>query len=230
MLDEAAKQGLCRLIICGRGRLLKVVSDRDFWLAKRVELIRPPPLGEKTAREMLLTPLGDLGFEVQDVDAVAERVLRLTGCLPHMIQFLGGRIAHRCVDHGTRTISTQTVDQVMSDFEAAEFFTAPLRGLDDESSRSLALLLLKEMKDELSLEGICNLADRYGLRLDSRNAFDVCTDLLINNVLAWNAGTFRVANEALVQFAFELGFVQGALGNVPGAAAPVASKSVGAKR
>jgi len=209
-LGEAAKQGHCRLVLCGRGVLLRLMLSPNSALAQRVQLLRPEPLPAEIARDLVLKPLGDLGFRVTSEDEVLAGILQLTGRLPHLLQFFLGKVANCCIDNKTEVISPEDVDTVTWDFESARFFTAPLREIQQKECARLALLLIEEMESGASIPEICRLAARHGLQLSEWEAFEMCSDLLINNVLAWSHGAcFRIANGALVSYASRLGLVSG---------------------
>src|SRR6185295_17598165 len=53
-IGEAAKLGLCRLILCGRAELLDMMLSRTAPLAGRLDLLRPTPLEEAEARDLIL--------------------------------------------------------------------------------------------------------------------------------------------------------------------------------
>lgn len=207
-LGEAAKQGHCRLVLCGRGVLLRLMLSQDSALAQRVQLLRPESLPAEIARDLVLKPLGDLGFRVTGEDGVLTTILELTGRLPHLLQFFLGKLANYCIDSKTEVVSQEEVKAVTWDFESAQFFTAPLRDVRQKECARLALLLIDEMKSGASIPEICRLAARHGMHLTEERAFEMCSDLLINNVLAWSqGGCFHIANDAMVTLARRLGLV-----------------------
>jgi hypothetical protein len=211
-LGAAARQGFCRLVLCGRGVLLKMALSTQSPLGCRLELIRLEPLDDKSARNLLLEPLADLGFSVDNPDRLVEHVFRLTGKLPHLLQFYGMKLANLATEEKTDTISMMHVDTLRWDFETAQYFTSPLlQDLADTETRLIALLLLKSGEQELKISLVRDIAAQQGLYLDHARTVDICNDLVINNVLAWHNGSFRIANEALAYYAHEMGYLDGAL-------------------
>lgn len=210
ILADAAKNGYCRLVLCGRGILLRVMSSADSALMGRLQLLLPEPLPAETARDLILLPFDDLGFRLANVNAALPKILRLTGRIPHYLQFFLGKLANYCIDERHEMISQDDIEAVTWDFESAQFFTAPLRNIRERSSYKLALLLMREMKRDFSIPDVCRVAARHGVELPELHAFELCSDLLVNNVLSWGHGAcFRIANGALVSYAHRLGLLPG---------------------
>ncbi|MCI0489898.1 MAG: hypothetical protein L0229_25175 [Blastocatellia bacterium] len=210
-LGDAAKLGLCRLVLCGRGVLLKTMLSAKSPLECRLELIQLEPLDENSARELIFTPLADLGFTIIEPDRVGDQVLRLTGRLPNLLQFYGQKLVELVLDKETDTISPQHVEKIKGDFVTAQYFIKPLNDLEDPETRLVGLSLLKEDYKEFSVTTVMAVADRAGLSLEHKRALEICNDLVINNVLAWNDGSFRIANEGLYFYAHKMGYLDGAL-------------------
>ncbi|MBI1766713.1 MAG: hypothetical protein HYR56_35350 [Acidobacteria bacterium] len=213
LLGEAAKLGYCRLILIGRGGLLRMMLYSDSQLNQRLQLLQLNPLDEPAARNLLLDPLADLGFKVDDPERLSAQVLRLTGRLPNQIQFFARKLAELAIDEQSDTISLAQVERLKWDFETTQFFISPLQGeyLEDAEVRLIALLLLKEQLKEITPGPICALALRWGLPIDEMHALRICNELVIHNVLVWNKGRFCLANEALAEYAERLGILDSAL-------------------
>jgi len=206
MLGKAARAGLCRLVLAGRGSLFKMMLSQDEPLSCRVDLIRPEPLDEVSARRLILEPLQDLGFLIESPDHVVDLITRLTGNLPHLIQFYGKKLADLAVDQGMERLGLEHVDLLKWDFEIAGYFISPLQGLSDTESRAVAEVLLRDGRKEFDLPRIQEMAKEHAIQADVARIADICNDLVVNNILAWNAGSFRIANEALPYYAREMGF------------------------
>lgn len=212
VLGEAAKLEHCRLILIGKGELFRMVTS-EVQLKQRLQLLQLNPLDESAARSLLLTPLDDLGFEVTEPDRLVEQVFRLTGRLPHLIQFFARKLVELAIDEGVNAITAAQVEALRWDFETAQFFISPLQSefLEDAEVRLIAFLLLKEHTREFTPGQVRLLATRWGLPLDEMRALRICNELVIQNVLVWNKGSFQLANEALVDYARHLGILDSAL-------------------
>jgi hypothetical protein len=207
-LARAARMGICRLILCGRGALLHTMLNQNSLLASRLELLRLEPLDERAARLLLLEPLLDFGLRVEEPDRLAEAVFGLTGRLPHLLQYYGRRLLELALQQRSETVSPRDIETLRWDFEAAQYFTSPLADLKDPRSRLVAFSILNANGGQFTVPEVLDLAARAGLRdLHHLEAFQICNDLVINNVLAWDKGSFRVANEALRYYARQLGFL-----------------------
>ncbi len=210
-LGTAAKQGFCRLVLAGRGALLKLLATGKSALGYRLELLRLEPLDEPSARALLLDPLADLGFRIDSPDELTDRVFRLTGRMPYLVQFYGERLADLAIRENTDAISVNHVELLRWDFQTAQFFTAPLFDIREPERRLIALSLLKSRQEHITIPLVREVAAQNGVSLDHQCALDLMNEMVIDNVLAWERGAFRVANEAFIEYANQLGFLDGAI-------------------
>lgn len=208
MLGEAAKLGYCRLALCGKGSLLRMMLDKDSPLRGRLELIQLEPLDAHAARRLILEPLADLGLAVADPELLISHVFRLTGQLPHLLQLYGKRLASLAIEEGADRITINHIETLKWDFSVAQIFTEPLRNLADAEVRLLALLLLRAPTGEFSVQMVQQLAASEGLEYDWSRATEVCNDLVISNVLAWSSGRYHIANEALYDYVRHQGWLE----------------------
>lgn len=207
-LGTAARDRHCRLVLCGRGVLLKMLLKKEFSLASRLELIRPMPLGREEACNLLLKPLEDLGLTVIKPNVLTDKVMRLTGRLPHLIQFYGKKLALECINEKLSTVSTDDVDRIAESFETVQYFISPLNDLESHTANFVARLILKECPEQLSAQRVQAPTYKEGIHLDYKSIMDVYNDLVINNVLSWNGeGKFSIANESLPRYAENLGLL-----------------------
>lgn len=210
-LGEAARMGLCRLVLCGKGGLLKTMLSTKSPLECRLDLIQLGPLDEGSARELLLKPLADLGFQISDEEHFLDKILRLKGRLPNLLQLFGKKLAEIAIQEKAETITPNILDLLLGDFLIAQFFIKSLIDLDDPQTRLIGLLLVEEGEANVSLSSMQALASRCGLSLSSKRVMEVCIDLVINNVLVWNHGLYSLANEGLPFYARQTGYLSNAL-------------------
>jgi len=211
-LGEAAKMGLCRLVLSGKGVLLKMMLNANSPLNCRMDLMQIGPLGDGPATRLLLEPLVDLGFDIDQPWHLSEHVLSLTGRMPILIQIIGKNLAELAIRENTHTISVEHLEKLKSDFLIGEFFVSSLIKLDDPKTRLVGLSLVESGHSQtFTLKQIQEVGNREGLNLDLNSTHDICTDLLINNVLAWGPGYYALANEGLRFFAQKFGYLAAAL-------------------
>lgn len=211
VLGTAAKRGLCRLVLCGRGVLLKTIMADKGALGCRLELLRLEPLEDAAARGLLLKPLADLGFEIERPGALASFVLHLTGRMPHLIQFYGEQLAELAIQSNVNALSIRYVELVRWDFQTAQFFTAVLSEIEDPERRLMALSLLKFRPQDVTISLVRWLAAENGFFLGHQEAFALMNELVVDNVLCWDNGSYQIANESLRAYASRFGFLDGAL-------------------
>lgn len=210
-LGEAARAQLCRLVLCGKGVLLKLMLSSKSALDCRLDLIPLESLDEKSARALLMMPLRDLGFEISDPDRLAGEVMELTGRMPNLIQLVGIKLVDRAIIEKSDVISMEHLEALKKDFFIAQFFIKPLQELRDPEARLVGLSLLSEDKSDFSVAQVQAVARREGLNLDLARTNDICLELLINNLLIWDNGSYRVATGGLPFFARKKDFLKNSL-------------------
>jgi hypothetical protein len=212
-LGEAAKRGYCRLVLIGKGELLDMMLYSETQLKQRLQLLRLSPLDEASARSLLLEPLSDLGFRIEDPDRLVEHVFRLTGRLPHLMQFFAKRLIELAIEEERNEISAAQVEMLKWDYDTAFFFLSPLDGkyLENPEARLIAFLLLKERPAVITPAMLRSLVRRWDLALDEARALKLCNELVIHNVLTWNREGFQIANEALADYASSFGLLNSAI-------------------
>lgn len=210
-ISSAARAGYCRLVLCGRGELLKTMLNSKSPLDGRLDLIQLEALDEKPARELILRPLADLGFQLESAEGIIDYVLRMTGRSPHLLQLYGQKLAQLAIKENTDTISLNLLEALKWDFMLAQYFINPFCDMKDAELRAVGLSLLRSTDQHFSILSVQKIAKGAGLKLDYVRVREICNDLLINNVLAWQNGVFRIANEGLYFYANEMGFLDAAL-------------------
>jgi len=207
-LAAAAKNGLCRLILCGRGVLLKSVLRKSS-LAQRLELMHMKPLDDTSARKLISEPLGDYGLGIREPEQFFERVCRMTGRLPHLVQYYGRRLAELATEQRSDQVGPPDIETLHCDYEAAQYFTSPLADLEESESRLIAFHLLSSPAGVMSIQQIEATLRSEGVpEITLERVSDICNDLFIYNVVTWNGdGSFRVANEGLAFYARQLGII-----------------------
>ena len=210
-LGEAARNNLCRLVLCGRGGLLKAALRSSQRYGCRLDLMRLEPLDVEAARALVLRPLRDLGFELQDETSITGQLFELTGRLPYLLQFCLRRLVEVCIVGGAKLLTPEHVRELRWDYDTAQYFTSPLSDLTDPECRLVALVLLELSPDQVDQSTVQQIAASAGLRLDQERCKEICNDLFINNILAWRGGSFRMANKALAHFTRESGYLASAI-------------------
>ena len=211
VLGEAARSHFCRLILCGRGNLLKMMLSSKSPLDCRLDLIQLEPLDTSSARDLLIKPIEDLGFKIEKPEGVTEEVLKLTGQMPHLVQLFGKKLVDHAISDKTETISTEQVELLKTDFYIAQFFLKSLNELANAEAKLVALALLSERQQSFSVPEIQAIAGQEGLHLDAASTNNICLELLVNNVLAWDNGSYRIANAGLPFYARKKDYLKNSL-------------------
>lgn len=206
-LAHAAREGFVRLVMSGKGNLLKVATDPGSHLAERLELMRLPPLDETAAMGLILEPLSELGIRIQEQNQVVRHILRMTGCAPHLIQLYLSRLIESVLESKTRDVTQTHLDRLRWDFELAQYAVSPLQELKDPQAKALAKSLLQEAPATWTPRSIQGIAERQGLKLEIEQTISLCNQLVINHILTWKQGNYTLANEALRFYAEQLGLI-----------------------
>lgn len=207
-LASAARSGACRLVLCGRAQLLKVALSEPSPLGMRMHLMRLEPLSEQDATDLIKGPIEDLGFRIADPAQVFDRILHLTGRLPHHIQFYARGLIDLAIDRRSALIGSQMLDTLMLKFETAQYCVAPLLAVQSSDAQFVARRLLRQPDQPITPALVQRLASDAGRNLSLDRSVELCNELLIHNVLSWSNGAYRVATEALRIFATRLGLLE----------------------
>lgn len=207
MLVQATREKLCRLVLCGRGNLLRAMLDDGHPLGARLALIRPEPLERAEASRLLAEPMSDLGLTLEPPAEIHARIYHLTSGLPHLVQGIAHRLLHRAHRSDSLVITPADLAEVEQDFLGNMIALLPLRDLEDDQSRLGALLLLLHNPRELRLASFVDWMSAAGCPIDARRALEILDDLVICNLLVWARSVYRLANPELGAHARESGFL-----------------------
>jgi hypothetical protein len=207
MLIQAARDKLCRLVLCGRGNLLHAMLDDRHPLAGRVDLIRPEPLEQTEAARLVAEPLADFGLELEHASELHARIYHLTSGLPHLVQSIAHRLLQRAHQMEALTVTPVDLNQVEQDFMGHMVNLLPLRDLENDQSRLAALLLLEHNPKEVRVGILHDLLAGAGCQLELRQVQDILDDLVICNLLVWTRANYRLANPELSGHVRESGFL-----------------------
>lgn len=205
---EAARKGYVRLVLCGRTNLLNMMHKEDCHLAERLKLLHPEPLEPDAARRLITLPLGDLGFRLDDRDRLLEHFLTMTGRLPGLLQYYGATIVDFALQRGTDSVSMELVREVDRRLETAERFLEPIFELRDNPAAELATLILRDDRLRYEPGDIARLGVSVLKGARMGRIMEIANDLLIQGVLAWEDGGYRIGNGAIRQFARRFGLLE----------------------
>jgi len=205
-LAEAARNGHARLVLSGRGNLLNMMHNKESHLAQRLKLLQPEPLDAEAARSLITGPLRDLGFTIADENHLVAHILHMTGRLPGLLQYYGASIVDLASKQRTDTVTMRVIQRLEQQFETAERFLEPLGDLQDDDATELATRILGDNKIYYQPGDITRLARRVLKTAGANRVMEISHDLLIQGVLTWEDGRYRISNGAIRTYArnFEL--------------------------
>lgn len=210
-LGAAARLGYCRLVLSGRGVLLKSMLSPKNPLECRMDLIQLGPLDHSSAYALLSRPFADMNLGFSEPDLIADQVLRFTGRLPHQLQLFCMKLMDLAIKGHLDTISVDQIEIVKQDFVVAQYFINPVLTVEDPEARLIGLLLLRRGKRKFSITDVQEIASRVGLQRSFERVLDICNELVINNVLSWAAGSYQIATEGLFFYAHQMNYLDNAV-------------------
>jgi len=196
-ISKRAHGPIARLVLLGRGELLRAAYDEYSPLGKHVQLMRLEPLDEESARRLLIEPLADMGVGFSDEQLVLAMILRLTGRLPQLLQYFGAKLAKLALEQGCRTISQRHVEIVRLDMETVRMFTSPLEDIKDPLAEMVALLLLERGIHRVDEYVVMDVVRSTDIQVQEPRSRKICDDLLLANFLSWTKTGLHIANEAM---------------------------------
>jgi hypothetical protein len=208
------KEGpIARLILAGRRELLRKMTSEDSPLGNHAWLMRLEPLDEESARKLLIEPLADMGARFADDRALVDWILQLTGRLPQLIQYFGGKLAKLICGSDSVFITRDHIESIRISEEATDLFMSPVRDVKDPLAELVALLVVERGIQKVDPGLVANLARGACIEVDAPWALRICDDLLLSNFLAWTKSGYQVANLATALRVKETGYLASALDN-----------------
>ena len=206
-ISAPARHEHCRYILVGRGGLLRFTKDNSKPLASRLRVLRLAEIDIESARKLLFEPINELGLKCEDFERTFELVKRQTGRSP--IQFYGQRLVELAVEQSSQKILLRHVDQLKWDHSTATFFLSPLDDLrNSPTARFTALALLKVGWESITPGSIQEVGRLHGVSISHSEAVDIADTLVVQNILSWvEGGGYRIANEALPEYAGKMGYL-----------------------
>jgi len=201
LLVDLAKSGLCRIVLAGRGTLLREMAVATSPLSRRLVLVHLGPLDPKAARALVVSPLSDLGISVTDPRAVLERIFGISGRLPSLLQYLGLQLVEHSIATGNTRIDCEDLEHMISRYESLQVLAGPLLSLENGPARKLALTLLQGEQRSYTLRELREVASSIGLEMSWPEAFDAASHLYMCNILTYCRGRFSAASPALAEYA-----------------------------
>ncbi len=206
-LGQAAKDGHVRLILAGRKGLYDYALAGGSPLGGRMKLLKLEPLDGADARNLICQPLADLGITLKEPTQLVDYILQQSGRLPHLLQFYCQHLVELSVERKLDELSLDWLQGLESRGEFSQYFLAPLFELTDPATKRVAKAMLRSSQMRFTTSEAIEVARRFGQDLDADRVRQTCDELVIQNVLAWDGGSYRVASKALKHFANQAGLL-----------------------
>jgi hypothetical protein len=226
ILGSLMREGHCRLLLCGRAQLYRLLTQESHYesqtergpfpsprrdggstVERRQLPMRLGPLDFDDAQQLITRPVADLGLAIDPT--LIDEVLLFTGRIPHLIQYCGNQLVNEAIKMTDGTITARHFDAVRWNFDAGQFFTDPLRNFDTAEAKYLALICLSKLdvSRSMTITELQELAKSAGLERTFERTKALCDDLVINNVLSWAENRYKLATGALSYYARDWGYL-----------------------
>jgi hypothetical protein len=209
-LAQSAKDGDVRVVLCGRSAaLLKLEFGGNSNAGLRLQTLRPEPLDESAAMELIRKPMRGLGIVLENEQVVLEHVLRMTGRFPHLLQFYGKHLVERAADSNKGSVGMSDIEAIEASFETVNFFVAPLHELRDARAKEIAKVVLRiNPAYSFSCRDVVTYMRSSPIPLSVDEVFDLCNLLVMQNVLSWRGDGFQIASAGLRHFSRKAGLLE----------------------
>jgi AAA+ ATPase superfamily predicted ATPase len=211
-LGNLARDGHCRLVICGKGELLKLLLSINSSYQFRLDLVRLKPLVSTEAMALFDRPFRDMSVKYSQ--ELANEVIEMTGRMPHLIQFFGKNLLEKSIGLGKPHLDSNDLDAVINDFTTSQFILSALDGIENNLERYVALLLLKHHSRTWNFDVIQKIVKENDLDIELQKLRSICNKLVIQNILTWEGSNFSKASELLVKYARDYSYFEEELENL----------------
>lgn len=110
-----SQEGEINLIIAGYQTLFRATNELKSPLFNFLEVIRLGRLDPKSAAQLIVEPMTDLGIELQNKNMIVDEICKITGCYPNLIQCMCKRITEIIASEKRRKILENDVIRVTND-------------------------------------------------------------------------------------------------------------------
>jgi len=198
VLIHLAVRGLCRLILVGRWRLMKMAMHTQDDNFNRLEPAVLTPLSVDEAMEIVERPLADLGFERSFTRHELRSAINRLGRVPGLVQELGAFL----VEESRGTLEPESLKRALNRVITSSRLLGLLKDLSSPVAQSAALLLALEGKqqggaqvDPLSIQGQFLQRD---IVVPVEDCMEICDELVIHHLLGYSEGDYRMARWDIV--------------------------------
>lgn len=219
-IGEAVRSGFCRILVCGKGELYRLVRRHENQFTQRLELLSPEPLDLDSATRLLRDPMDDLGFQLDTSGELINRLMLLTGRRPHLIQASAKRLLDLAIEKETKKISVALLELVLNELVERFYGTLPLEDFPDDLTRLITLLLLRagginattpatHTRDDsrsVTIAYLQELAKSKHVDLSAERALQILETIWIANILTREGTQYFLPNAYLSRFVRKLDF------------------------
>lgn len=195
-LTEASKLGFCRLIICGRGGVLRATQNTESYFNSRFHHIRIGPLEEDDAYDLFRIPLTSLGIDLEDIPDMKQTLMDVTGGLPDLIQYTAISLTENM--KGKNRITVEDVLKLKSkDFMYNSYVTGSLQTLIVEKPSVFKFLkgIDRRYDGKFTRKNAVGVLTNLDIEIKPNQVGEVLNDLVIDNILIWDNHTYRISHD-----------------------------------
>jgi len=187
-IAEFASSYHCRLILIGRGNLLRYCQRRNATALGRLRELRFRPLRPDDAWELFSAPLLGLGLTIEEPEKLRAHVLRITSRMPHLIHEAAREIVEAVHITDSKVVSSSLFRRGHNPFSNFGLLKSHLNDLANARSRFVACtLLLNPDCKQYDASRVGGILRKEGLKPNTMQITELCDDLVINCLLGWES-------------------------------------------
>jgi len=137
----AAHEGACRFVFSGSRVLYRHLHDAASPFFNFAEEILLRPIDERAVKEIVETPMTQLGIQLVQAPELLSRVIDVTSCHPNLVQILCHRIVQGAAD---RRATPELVDRIVGDREFQREFVETAWSESTPREKLVSLLSAEE--------------------------------------------------------------------------------------
>jgi hypothetical protein len=144
VLRVSFQEGYCRYIVSGFRELFVEQKRIDSPLFNFMQPVRISVLDEKSARDLIVEPMTDLGIRFIEREKIVKEILYQTSCHPNIIQFHCNRLIQLLDEKKSLNLSLEDVEKVKKSPEFEDFIAGTFLEIADSLERLIVFLTIDE--------------------------------------------------------------------------------------
>ncbi|MGD2091586.1 MAG: ATP-binding protein [Candidatus Aminicenantes bacterium] len=191
VLHASVTNGWIRVVFVGYRSvpLIRDLNESPFF--ERIKQLRLPPLENKDAVDLFITPFQHVGIEVNEPEKVAQKIIATSAGYPFVIQFYGENLFHNVAEREEKVLKLEDIDKFEKSFEFGNFIAGFFSENTHRDERLLSLLYAYAEENENWNEGdFLKEVHDIGIKLTINEVHTACRNLVLANIFKYFDGKY----------------------------------------